>query len=132
MNNGFRIFLTAIAIIVITLLVSAILFFGATPEGRERYVAWKASLDKASEDSYANQKRVEDYCRAAISTYNADKLTYEQYKDSEDEEQRGWAAAAKIRANTTASTYNNYMQENSFVWEDNLPDDIPSTLSVIE
>lgn len=38
----------------------------------------------------------------------------------------------KMRANKTASTYNNYILKNSFVWEGNIPDDIDRTLSMIE
>lgn len=44
-----------------------------------------------------------------ISSYNSDKLIYEQYKDSDDEEKQNWAEQAKMRANKTANTYNNYI-----------------------
>ena len=37
-----------------------------------------------------------------------------------------------MRANKTASTYNNYLLENSFIWEDNIPEDIKYQLEVIE
>ena len=78
--------------------------------------------------NYETKKKVEDTCRAMISSYNADKLTYEQYKDSDNEEKQSWAEQAKMRANKTASTYNNYILENSFVWENNVPDDIQREL----
>ena len=67
-----------------------------------------------------------------ISSYNADALTYEQYKDSENEEKMGWAEQAKMRANKTASTYNNYVLKNSYVWEGNIPADIKGQLEYIE
>lgn len=67
-----------------------------------------------------------------ISTYEADRLTYEQYKDSGDEEEQSWAEQAKMRANRTASTYNNYILENSYVWQDNVPSDIYTELEYIE
>ena len=57
---------------------------------------------------------------------------YEQYKDSEDEEQRGWAAAAKLRANKAAVTYNEYFLKNSYVFEDNIPSDIRMRLDILE
>lgn len=81
--------------------------------------------------NYETRKEVEDSCRAMIASYEADKLTWEQYKDSESSEQRSWADQAKMRANRTAATYNNYILKNSFVWSGNIPDDILSELEVI-
>lgn len=66
-----------------------------------------------------------------VSSYNSDKLIYEQYKDSENEEKQSWAEQAKMRANKTAVTYNEYVLKNSYVWEDNIPDDIDVQLEVI-
>ena len=42
----------------------------------------------------------------------------------DDEEEQDWAAQAMMRANRTASTYNNYILENEYVWADNVPNDI--------
>ena len=81
---------------------------------------------------YETLKKVEDTCRAMISSYESDVLTWKQYKDSESEVERTWAAQAKMRANKTASSYNNYILQNNFVWKDNIPEDIRSTLDVIE
>lgn len=91
-------------------------------------------VDKKIEDrtSYETIKKVEDTCRAMIASYNADKQTYLQYKDSDNEEKQGWGEQAKMRANKTASTYNNYILKNSFVWEGNIPNDIDRSLSMIE
>lgn len=82
--------------------------------------------------NYDTIKKVEDTCRAMISSYESDALTYEQYKDSDNEEKQSWAEQAKMRANKTASTYNNYILENSFVWEGNVPADIKHQLKIIE
>ena len=82
--------------------------------------------------NYETIKKVEDTCRAMISSYESDALTYEQYKDSDNEEKQSWAEQAKMRANKTASTYNNYILENSFVWEGNVPADIKNQLKTIE
>lgn len=90
-------------------------------------------VDQKIDDAtrYETKKKVEDTCRAMIASYESDKLTYEQYKDSDNEEKQSWAEQAKMRANTTASTYNNYILENSFVWEDNIPSDIQKKLSYL-
>lgn len=82
--------------------------------------------------SYKTRKTVEDSCRAMVSSYEADKLTWEQYKDSESAERRSWADQAKMRANRTAANYNNYILKNSYVWNENIPDDILSELDKIE
>ena len=81
---------------------------------------------------YETLKKVEDTCRAMISSYESDVLTWKQYKDSENENERTWAAQAKMRANKTASSYNNYILQNNFVWKDNIPEDIRTTLDIIE
>lgn len=81
---------------------------------------------------YSTRKKVEDTCRATIVSYQSDRLTWEQYKDSDSKEQRGWADAAKIRANKAAVTYNEYFLKNSYVFEGNVPGDILETLPLIE
>lgn len=81
--------------------------------------------------NYETRKTVEDSCRAMIASYEADKLTWMQYKDSENSEQRSWADQAKMRANRTASNYNNYVLKNSYVWEGNIPADIRSELEIL-
>ena len=67
-----------------------------------------------------------------ISSYESDRMTYEQYRESDDSEERSWAEQAKMRANRTASTYNNYILENSYVWEGNVPQDIDNQLDYLE
>ena len=91
-------------------------------------------IDQKIDDAtnYETRKEVEDSCRAMVASYEADKLTWEQYKDAESSEQRSWADQAKMRANRTASNYNNYILKNSYVWSGNIPDDILSELAPIE
>jgi len=81
---------------------------------------------------YDLMKKVEDTARAMISNYAADKLTYEQYRDSDSKEQQNWAAQAKTRANRTAATYNEYILKNSYVWAGNVPPDIRDSLDYLE
>lgn len=90
-------------------------------------------VDRKIDDAtnYETKKKVEDTCRSMIASYESDKLTYEQYKDSDNEEKQSWAEQAKMRANKTASTYNNYILENSFVWENNVPSDIFTNLNYL-
>lgn len=124
-------FLIGIMVTVIVLAIAAVVFFSATPLGKKIWNDYAFKLEKVDETSYENQKKVEDTCRSMISSYNADKLIYEQYKESSVEEQISWANNAKIRANQTASTYNNFILKNSFVWEGNVPADIFMALALI-
>lgn len=91
-------------------------------------------VDRKIDDAtnYETKKKVEDTCRSMISSYESDKLTFEQYKDSDSEEKQSWAEQAKMRANKTASTYNHYILENDFVWSGNVPEDIMDKLPYIE
>lgn len=118
--------------VIITLVISLGVSY-MTPKGRAAINSYFHDVQKADDlTSYDTRKEVEDSCRAMISSYNADALTYKQYKDSDNEEKVGWAEQAKMRANKTASTYNNYVLKNSYVWEGNIPADIRSQLEYIE
>lgn len=82
--------------------------------------------------NYETRKTVEDSCRAMMASYESDKLTWMQYKDSEDSEQRSWGEQAKMRANRTASNYNNYVLKNSYVWDGNIPEDIRTEMEFLQ
>lgn len=109
------------------------LFFAANPFGVMAWNSWFGLVQKADDaTNYDALKKVEDTCRSMIASYEADKLTYEQYKDSDNEEKQSWAEQAKMRANKTASSYNNFILENSYVWADNVPKDIKTELEYIQ
>lgn len=125
--------LTICVAILLLVVIGAAIFFGCTSRGRKIINQYEESLQKADDDTdYATRKQVEDTCRASIANYDYYVLTYNQYKDSEDPEQKGWAQEAKMSANRTASTYNNYYLQNSYVWANNVPADIRSSLPYIE
>jgi spermidine synthase len=119
--------------IVVAVALLALSLYCLEPEGVRFFNNWEFSLRKADDATdYETLKEVEDTCRAMIASYESDRLTYEQYKDSDDEEKQSWAEQAKMRANKTASSYNNYVMKNSFVWKDNIPVDIYAELEYIE
>ena len=121
------------SIIAGVIVAGIILFLGMTPSGRTLINNWVFSIQKADDNSnYRTIKRVEDSCRAMIVSYTSDKLTFEQYKDAESAEKQSWAEQAKMRANKTAASYNEYIRKNSFVWKDNIPPDIANNLEYIE
>jgi hypothetical protein len=114
-------------------LIIGILIFYITPSGRGAINNYFFKVQKVDDvTNYDTIKKVEDTCRAMISSYETDKLTYLQYKDSANEEKLSWAEQAKMRANKTANSYNNYILKNSFIWEDNIPEDIDIELKLIE
>lgn len=91
------------------------------------------TVNKVDEETrYSLLKSVEDTCRAMIASYQSDALTYNQYKNSPDTEKQNWAEQARMRANRTAATYNEYMRKNSYVWADNIPADIDEKLVYVE
>lgn len=124
-----RAFGIALAIIFIL----AILFFAATPVGRGVWNNWFHAVQKVDDaTNYETKKQVEDSCRAMMASYTSDKLTYEQYKASDNEEKQSWAEQAKMRANKTAASYNEYVLKNSYVWNGNVPPDIRMNLPYLE
>ena len=127
----------AISTFVITLLIILVIglavFFTCTPAGVTVWNNWFHAVQKADDDTnYKTRKQVEDTCRSMVASYNSDKLTYEQYKDSDNEEKQSWAEQAKMRANKTVSSYNEYVLKNSYIWENNVPSDIKFELPYLQ
>jgi hypothetical protein len=89
-------------------------------------------MSKADENRYEERKKVEDTARAMIASYKTDVATYNQYKDSDNIEKQNWAEQAKMRANRTANSYNEFILKNSHVWENNVPNDIDNSLPIVE
>lgn len=118
-----------IGLCVLGIVALLVLGYFVTP-GIRRFVNEERAAVLMADDAsrYETKKKVEDTCRAMQASYEADKLTWQQYKDSESEEQRGWAAQAMMRANRTAATYNTYILENGYVWSGNVPKDIDEKL----
>lgn len=122
-----------IVAVLLLALIGLSAFFKMTPLGKAMWNNWFHAVQEADDKTnYETKKKVEDSCRSMIASYEADKLTYEQYKDSDNEEKQSWAEQAKMRANRTASSYNNFILENSYVWQDNVPSDIRMCLEYIE
>ena len=122
----------AVAAAILALVLCFVAWGGCTHTGWAAWNLWFGSVQKVDNaTNYETRKQVEDTCRAMISSYEADRLTWEQYKDSDSEEKQGWAEQAKMRANKTAATYNNFVLENSYVWSGNVPDNIDGELKYL-
>ena len=117
----------------VLIVLGLMLFFTITPTGRSIWNKNMYEVQKTDDSTrYETRKHVEDTCRSMISSYTSDKLTWEQYKDSDNNEKQSWAEQAKMRANKTAASYNEYILKNSFVWDGNIPKDISEKLNYIE
>lgn len=128
MNRGLKVLL----ILLLVSCIGAYLFFIATPAGRAMWNNWFFAVQKADDATrYSTRKEVEDKCRSMMASYTSDKLTYELYKDDDSEEKQSWAEQARMRANKTAASYNEYVLKNSFVWDGNVPSDILGSLPYI-
>lgn len=119
--------------ILLILLITAMIFFGLTPYGRSIWNGYQKLMHKIDDTTtYEQQKLVEDTCRSMIASWKSDIEIYKTYKSSTDEEKLGWAEQAKIRANKTAASYNEYILKNSFVFKGNVPSDIYAVIDMIE
>lgn len=135
MNKEIRttIRIATLAIFLIVLLMITVICSTGCVSMTGRYHTWRNDvMQTADRTRYETRKQIEDTCRATIVSYESDKLIWEQYKDSVDSEQRGWAESAKIRANKAALTYNEYFLKNNYVFEDNVPPDIQTELPIIK
>ena len=124
---------TVLISILVVILIGVLIYFTCTPSGVAAWNNWKHGLQEVDDKTnYETLKQVEDTCRAMITQYNSDKLTYLTYKESDKEFEQELATQAKIRANNTASEYNNYILKNKYVWKDAVPADIYMTLEYVE
>ncbi len=119
------------------ILVIAIVFFSATPMGTAMWNNWFHAVQKVDDvTNYTTRKQVEDTCRAMISTYEKNRVEYEAnmklYETTDDEYYLEIATGYRQQANSTASTYNNYILKNSYVFEDNVPADIMMELEILK
>ncbi len=131
MTKGEKIICSIVAVVLLSI-VSIATWVNTTHVGKATWNLWFGSVQKVDDaTNYDTRKEVEDSCRAMVASYEADKLTWEQYKDSDSSEQRSWADQAMMRANRTAANYNNYILKNSYVWSGNVPEDILSELKPI-
>ena len=117
--------------------ILAVIVLGGVGIGLGWFDTWLTNkvdyIDHKIEDrtKYETRKKVEDTARASIASYKADKATWEMYKDSTDPEKQSWAEQARMRANRTATTYNEYILKNSYVFEGNIPADINHELFLL-
>ena len=119
--------------IILCIVLVCFVIFSLTPFGRGVINTYFFNVQKVDDaTNYETIKEVEDTCRAMISSYESDKLVYEQYKDSDNKEKQSWAEQAKMRANKTVSSYNEYVLKNSYVWENNVPSDIKFELPYLQ
>ena len=124
---------TSLWIGIILVVIGIILFLILTPAGRSLWNTTVYEIIKVDDETnYGKLKEVEDTCRSMISSYTSDKMIWEQYKDSTNEEKQSWGEQAKMRANKTAATYNEYILKNSYIWNGNIPKDIKKELPYIE
>ena len=124
---------TSLWIGIILVIIGIILFLILTPAGRSLWNTTVYEIIKVDDETnYEKLKEVEDTCRSMISSHTSDKLIWEQYKDSTNEEKQSWGEQSKMRANKTAATYNEYILKNSYIWNGNIPEDIKKELPYIE
>ena len=83
MSKGGIIAVTIICTLIV-LLLGVVIYFTCVPSGVEVWNNWRHNVQDADDrTNYETLKRVEDTCRSMIASYNSDKLTYQQYKDSD-------------------------------------------------
>lgn len=103
------------------------------PEARANFNLYRNEMKRVDDrTTYEARKRVEDEARSLVASYNNDKLRYEQYKTSTDKTHLEWAEQAKMRANQAATTFNEFILKNSYVFEGNIPADINVQLPILE
>lgn len=127
MKQGLGCFLAIILILLLGVGGIFLGFFDTWLSNKVDYVNHKIE----DRTNYDTRKKVEDTARASIASYKTDRATWEQYRDSDNAEKQSWAEQAKMRANKTASVYNEYMLKNSYVFEGNIPSDIEYQLETL-
>lgn len=116
-----------------TILVLFLVYITFFPSGRAMINLYDNTMKQVDDrTTYETRKKVEDTARSSIASYKTDKATYEMYKNSENAEERSWGQQAKMRANKTATVFNEYMLKNSYVFNGNIPSDINYQLELLD
>jgi hypothetical protein len=124
-----------LGVILATVVVVLILSITYVPSIRLAFNEYVFRLERIDQETdYENRKMVEDTARSMISNYEFAVSEYNTYKDycGVDEDKCQRALDAKTSANKTATTYNNYILKNKYLWKDNLPSDIYYELELVE
>lgn len=125
MNNALKYLLVGVLV--------ALLGIVFVPSVRANFNLYRNEMKRTDDrTTYEARKRVEDEARSLVASYNNDKLRYEQYKTSTDKTHLEWAEQAKMRANQAATTFNEFVLKNSYVFEGNIPADINFQLPTLE
>ena len=69
--------------------------------------------------------------RAMVTSWNAYYFIWQQYRQSEDIEEQNKASNALIQTNQTAYAFNNFMQDNNYIWTNGIPSDLAAPLPII-
>lgn len=110
------------ALVIVILVVAA-------PDIRRAYNNWRHGVNVAHDETdYETLRSVENTARAMISSWNADRNRWLLYNESDDATQQEWASQARMRANNTASTFNNFILENNYIWRHGVPEDLRERL----
>lgn len=118
---------------ILATILALILLYAISPAMRGIFNRNQYEVQKVDDvTNYDTLKKIEDTALNLITNYTSDRLFYEQYINSAVEEERSWAVQAKMRANRTVAMYNIYINENSFLWKDGLPDNLKVKLPLIE
>ena len=115
------------------LFLTILVWLCITPKGIETANEYEATLkDVDYNTDYDSVRKIEETLRSYVASYEADRIIYEINKDIDNKESIALANAARSRANRTAATYNQFYLKNSYIWNDNIPDDIKPELEYIK
>lgn len=114
--------LIAVAVLMVTLgLISIVV--------TNRISAVAMRLDHQTNIEISLQRERE--ARALVSQWTASFLRWEQFKDSDRDNERDWANAAMMEANRLASVFNIMMLDHSTDWYVQIPEGLQESIPTI-
>ena len=113
-----------VVVFILVVIIGVVVYFGLIPSGIEKWNGFRYKDTITAE----MKKEVENTCLSMIASWETDAQTYKENKGIDETV----ANEARMSANKTAESYNDYILKNGYVFGETLPEGVYAVIEPIE